>query len=175
MNFRAIVVLLVVILLALFGAQNWPALTAVPEAGQGARFLWMEVPATPALVLFGAAFAITALFMLLAAQLRTSSLLEARRYSKEVEQARRLADEAEASRFERLRGEMEADRGAFDDLLRREGELTRAKIDALAEALGRPAAGSGAPPAVDPMRERSEPAESNDVRAPDATLAGSGD
>lgn len=136
MNFRAIVLLVILALLALFGLQNWNQISAVPAEGAGANFLWMELPATASLVLFGTAFGLTALYTLLAAQIRTSGLLDARRYSKEVDQARRLADEAEASRFEQLRGELEADRGAFDLLLKTEGELTRAKIDALMDRLG---------------------------------------
>ncbi len=39
MNFRAIVLLAVLALLALFGAQNWTQITTVPEPGAGARFL----------------------------------------------------------------------------------------------------------------------------------------
>ena len=136
MNFRAIILVVVLVLLAAFGAQNWGQIYATPAEGAGANFLWGEWPVTPALVLFGAAFGLTALYTLLAAQMRTSGLMESRRYAKEVDQARRLADEAEASRFEQLRGEMEADRGAFDELLKMEGERTRAKIDALIDALG---------------------------------------
>ncbi len=154
MNFRAIVLLAVLALLALFGAQNWTQITTVPEPGAGARFLWIDLPVTPSLVLFGTVFGITALYSLLAAQMRTSGLIESRRYSKEVDQARRLADEAEASRFELLRGELEADRGAFDELLKMEGELTRAKIDALTGALG--ANGGSAAPTQAPAGESTD-------------------
>ena len=135
MNFRAIILLIVLIMLAAFGAQNWGQIYTIPAEGAEARFLWMRWPATPSLVLLGSAFGITALYALLAAQLRTSNLMESRRYSKEVDQARKLADEAEASRFEQLRGEMEADRGAFDELLKMEGEETRARIDVLIDTM----------------------------------------
>lgn len=59
-------------------------------------------------VLLGFLGLLTLLYVLFAAGVRTSSLVELRRYSKEVEAARKLADEAEASRIAGLKTHLDS-------------------------------------------------------------------
>ena len=58
-------------------------------------------------VLLGFLGLLTLLYVLFAAGVRTSSLVELRRYAKEVEAARKLADEAEASRISGLHAHLD--------------------------------------------------------------------
>ena len=86
---------IVLALLAFFGFMNWPVLNApVP--------LWLGVTTITAplgtvmLVLFGG-------FVVLMLIEQSAALAETRRYARDLDAQRRLADQAEASRFTELR------------------------------------------------------------------------
>lgn len=132
MRVRGIIMLVVLLLVGVFAAQNWALLNFVPE-GESTRFLWMEIAIPPGIVLLGVIVAITILYLVFMGQVRTAALVEMRRTSKEMDSVRKLADEAEASRFEQLKGYLEAQMGALDDAMHLEAEVTRNTIlDALA-------------------------------------------
>lgn len=95
-------------LLALFAALNWGALTAPTSL----RFLGASVQAPLGLVLLAVAVAFALLALVYAAALRTAMLIEARRHTQALEEQRRLADEAEASRLHELRADLEREFGA---------------------------------------------------------------
>ncbi len=92
-------------LLALFAlaASNWSAFAA-PVA---LSLLFVDFEAPLGLLLLGATAGIALLFFVYAASLRMSMLFESRRLVRDLEEQRRLADEAEASRFTELRAALE--------------------------------------------------------------------
>jgi uncharacterized integral membrane protein len=102
---RALTILMVVALalLALFAAMNWHALTARTVLS----FFGVSVDAPLGLLLLAVAVAFAALALLYAAVIRTAMLLEARRHAQAIEAQRRLAEEAEASRLNELRAQIE--------------------------------------------------------------------
>jgi hypothetical protein len=125
MNFRNASLVILTLLLAIFSWQNWPAIrgTVDPETGALAvpsRFLWLDLAVAPGLVLLGTCALLALLYLAYTTQVRTSGLVESRRWAREVEAARKLADEAEASRFEQLRGDLDARFGSLEDGLRSE-------------------------------------------------------
>lgn len=124
MRVRGIIMGIVLLLVAVFAAQNWGLLSSLPE-GETTRFLWMEFSIPPGIVLLGVIVGLTILYLAFMGQVRTAALMEMRRQSKEMDSVRKLADEAEASRFEELKGYLEAQMGALDDAMRREAEHTR--------------------------------------------------
>jgi uncharacterized integral membrane protein len=91
------------VLLALFAALNWRALTASTELS----FLGARVQAPLGLILVATAIAFAALAFVYAVVQRTAMLLEARRLAQALEAQRRLAEEAEASRLAEFRAEVQ--------------------------------------------------------------------
>ena len=98
-----VVLLAALALLALFAALNWRALTAPTELS----FFGAGVQAPLGLILLAAAIGFGALAFVYAAVQRTAMLLEARRLAQALEAQRRLAEDAEASRLNELRAEVQ--------------------------------------------------------------------
>lgn len=111
-SWRFIVIVIVLALLGVFIFENWPA---------------FQVPADPPLTVLsypveGAALgmtmlailgAVVVLFSLAMAGVRTSALLEFRRYARETDAARKLADEAEVSRIIQLQSSLSTEFAAL--------------------------------------------------------------
>ncbi len=119
------IVLAALLLLALFAAMNWGALTTATALS----FFGASVEAPLGLILLGTAVAFALLALVYAAFQRTSMLLESRRHAQALEAQRQLAETAEASRLAELRAQME-----------REFAITRRTIEesvnGLAAAIG---------------------------------------
>ena len=99
MRSRFVLLLVAILLIAGFAALNWS------EVNRQSPLLFgpfvMEAP-LGAILLSLLALAVV-VFALSAASMRTSTLLESRHHSRELEAQRALADKAEASRFTELR------------------------------------------------------------------------
>lgn len=105
-GWKTIVLILVLLMLAIFVWQN---LVAFTTPGELQVFVWpLEAPL--GLVMLGILGAAALLFSILLGSSRASSMVEMRHYAKEIEAARKLADEAEASRVLALQ---DAIAGAF--------------------------------------------------------------
>lgn len=122
MRIFGIVVLFALILLFIFAAVNWAALTAASSLS----FLFFRVDAPLGVVLLGFALAFALLLLGYAAVQRTAMLVEARRHAQETKALRELAESAEASRLAALRTQLEeatnglaAHLGQIDDKLNR--------------------------------------------------------
>jgi uncharacterized integral membrane protein len=102
---RGQIVFVLIVLLALggFAALNWTALTAPAPL----NFLVARPEAPVGLVMLIVAVALTLLYLLLALGIQTAALLETKRYARELLAQRKLADDAEASRFTALQGYLE--------------------------------------------------------------------
>jgi uncharacterized integral membrane protein len=126
MNLRNIVLAAIALALIGFAALNWGAF----QTPTSLNLLVTRREAPLGMVLLGVIVFLAMLFLLFSVGVRTSSLMEARRYNKELEGARKLADEAEASRFSQLQAYLEAELEAVKQTMRDEAAATRAELEA---------------------------------------------
>ncbi len=105
MYLRTILIIFVLAVLVVFAAINWSAFVAPTTLSVG--FTTMEAPL--GLILLGIAASLTLLFLVYVVYLQSSTLLESRRYGRELQAQREIADQAEASRFTQLQSFMEAE------------------------------------------------------------------
>lgn len=113
MSLRNILMGLVLLVLVAFVALNWTLISTPSKLDLG--FATADAP-LGLVMLFALGF-VGAIFLFYAVSLRTSMLMESRRSVKELEAARKVANEAEASRFTQLKGYLEAEMGALHDRL----------------------------------------------------------
>ena len=104
MNARAILLLVVFAVLAIFVALNWTSFMAPTSLS----LLFATVHAPLGLVLLGFIALLSALFLAFATYLQGTALVDARRHSRELEALRELADKAEASRLHGLQAQLDA-------------------------------------------------------------------
>ncbi len=109
MSIRAVVVLMLFALLALFVAANWAAFVAPTSLS----LLIATVEAPLGLVMLAVTAAVALVFLAYAFYLQGGALVETRRMTRELAAQRQLADQAEASRFTELRNALDA---RFDQL-----------------------------------------------------------
>src|SRR5512139_2880483 len=103
--FRAITLFAVIVLIGLFALLNWPAFTAPTTLS----LLFTTVEAPLGLIMLGLSVFLALLFTLWAISLQATTLMEARRQSRELQAQRELADKAEALRFVELRGHLDTE------------------------------------------------------------------
>ncbi len=98
MKLRTIIVIALLILVGLFAAANWAAFTTPVTLS----FIVGSVVAPLGLLMLGVVGVLAVVFMLFLGKAETIALLEARKQHKELEKARKLADDEEASRLSDL-------------------------------------------------------------------------
>ena len=96
-------ILIGLILLGVFTLANWGVLST-PTA---LSFLVFTLEAPLGLVLLGSTLVFVALFTVYVLILRTTMLIDARRYSRQLEELHQLADKSEASRLSDLRSQLD--------------------------------------------------------------------
>jgi len=111
LNLRNLTVLVILLLVAVFAGLNWPLLTTPSEI----NLVFTRVTAPVGLVLLAVIALLSLLYFVFIAVVETGALLEIRRYARQVEQARKLADQAEASRFAELKAYLERELGALSE------------------------------------------------------------
>jgi membrane protein implicated in regulation of membrane protease activity len=114
---------IVLALTAVFAALNWPAFNA-PQP------LWIgfaTITAPLGVLMLGA---LTVIVVLLLVE-QTTALTEARRYSREIDNQRKLADRAEASRFTELRAYLSEELARADQRTHDTQTALASRIDAL--------------------------------------------
>src|SRR5262245_34093785 len=104
MYLRTILIVLVCTALAIFTAINWHAFTTPTTLS----LIFATVEAPLGLILLGAIVLLSALFLIYVLYLQSSVLLETRRYTREIQAQRELAEHAEASRIHELRALLES-------------------------------------------------------------------
>lgn len=104
MKIRTLTLLIALILLGLFCALNWQALSAPSALSLGL----VQVQAPLGLILLGATVVISGLFLFYIVAQQAHLLMESRRFTKELQAQRQLADQAEASRFTELQTRLDA-------------------------------------------------------------------
>ena len=125
MRVRTVLILALLVLIGVFGLLNWQSIIAPTSL----NFVVARVEAPLGLLLLVAVGVLSVFFLLLLAKSEIAMLLENRRLGKELEGARRMAAEAEASRVESLRA------AVLNEL----AEINK-KLDAV---IGRTGGGSG--------------------------------
>jgi len=100
MKTRTLFLLIVLLAIAGFSALNWGAFITPTTLNLGV----VDVQAPLGLVMLGALVLVAAVFLVYIVYLQTTVLLDARQHAKELQSNRKLADQAEASRFTELRG-----------------------------------------------------------------------
>ena len=100
---RTLVFLLVLFLVALFAAVNWPLLMEMDRIS----LVFATVLAPLGLVMLAILGGVTLLYLIFLGKAEAGALLGHRRTTKELEEARKLALSAEESRIRELRVEVE--------------------------------------------------------------------
>jgi len=125
MSVRSLLIVGVLILIGLLAALNWSAFTAPTS-------LWLIVGTVEAplgLLMLLVIALLTVLFLVFIVYLQASVLLESRRYAKELQAQRELADRAEASRFTELRQFLETELAALRATHQSSVQSVSARID----------------------------------------------
>ena len=124
MRGRIIFVVLLIAIIAGFAALNWPTfITPTPL-----NLLFGVVEAPLGLVMLVALGAVVLAFTVYMAVWQGSILLETRRYSKELQAQRTLADQAEASRFTELRGFIQGELSQLNQRVAQSHEALRSEL-----------------------------------------------
>ena len=100
---RTVIFFLVLFLLLIFAAINWPAFAAPTPL----NILIGTVVAPLGVVMLAVVAGLTLLYLLVLGKVETGALLGNRRTAKELEEARRVAMSAEESRIHELREELD--------------------------------------------------------------------
>ena len=115
------------VLLGIFTLANWSLLTT-PTA---LSFVAFSLKAPLGLILLGATLLFVGLFTAYVLILRTGMLMDARRHARELQAQRLLAEKAEASRLNELRGQLDSE---FSQL-RARAEKSHADLSVRIEAM----------------------------------------
>lgn len=99
MNFRTVILLLVVAAIALLAALNWTALMTLSQVSLG--LVTLQAPL--GVIMLALTVLLAVFFVVYVLWLQGSVLMDTRRHAKEMQAQRELADKAEASRFTDLR------------------------------------------------------------------------
>lgn len=105
MYLRSLLIIIILGALASFAALNWSAFTTPATLSLG----FAQVEAPLGLVLLGAAGTLTLLFLVYLVYSQSAALVESRRYARELQAQRELAENAEASRFSQLQSFLETE------------------------------------------------------------------
>ncbi|MEN2982160.1 MAG: DNA cytosine methyltransferase [Thermus sp.] len=125
MSARTLFALLVLLLLFLFSWLNWGEITRPTSLSLGLT----RVEAPLGLVLVVALGTVSLLYLLFTIGLETAALLEVKRYARELLHYKKLAEDAEQSRYTELKRYLEAE-------LQRLEEAEKEEIRALEARLG---------------------------------------
>lgn len=105
MKLRSLLLLLVLLAVAGFTALNWSVILTPTALNLGVA----DVQAPLGLIMLGLVIFLVAFFLVYVLYLQTTVLFDARANAKELQTNRKLADQAEASRFTELRHYLEAE------------------------------------------------------------------
>jgi uncharacterized integral membrane protein len=108
MYLRTLLILALLATVAIFTAINWNAFVTPTTLS----LVFGKVEAPLGLVLLGFVAVLTLLFLIYVVYLQSSVLIESRRYARELQAQRELADQAEASRFSQLRAFLDSELGS---------------------------------------------------------------
>lgn len=131
MKIRTLFLLLILGLIAVFTLLNWSAFLAPTTLTLGVS----ELQAPLGLVMLALLVLVVAVFLVYVVYLQTSLLMDARQNAKELQQQRKLADQAEASRFTDLRTFLELELLKQTSHDKESREILLARVDQLEREL----------------------------------------
>jgi len=132
MSARTLFALLVLVLLSLFAWLNWGEITKPTPLSLGLT----RVEAPLGLVLAVALGVVSLLYLIFTIGLETAALLEVRRYARELLHYKKLAEDAEQSRYTELKRYLEAELGRLAEAEREEIRALEARVEELLEKHG---------------------------------------
>lgn len=127
MRARTAFLLLILGGLAIFAALNWSAFAAPTSL----TLVFTRVEAPLGVIMLTVTTAITLLYAMLVAWRETFALLESRRYARELETQRQLAESAEASRYAQLRDFLESELAVLRTVPETTSRETMQRLDRL--------------------------------------------
>ncbi len=113
MKARTVVVSFILVAAMLFAALNWSAFNQPSSL----NVVFGRVDAPVGVLMLLALSALSIVYLMFLAQADTQALLETRRHVKELEKARKLAEDSEASRISDLRQLLETELAQVQDQL----------------------------------------------------------
>jgi uncharacterized integral membrane protein len=119
------------IVLGMFSVANWDLLTAPASI----NLLVFTVEGPLGMILLGAALVLAALCTVYVLWLRTTTLMELRQHTRDLEAQRALADRAEASRFTELRVYIGEEAGRQRTLVEEVRDALNTRVDAFERTL----------------------------------------
>lgn len=132
MNARTLFTLFVLLLLALFAWLNWGEITKPTSLSLGLT----RVEAPLGLVLVVALALLSLLYLIFTVGLETAALLEIRRYARELLHYKKLAEDAEQSRYTELRRFLEAELKRLEEVEKEEIRALEARVEETLERHG---------------------------------------
>jgi uncharacterized integral membrane protein len=127
MYLRTLLIVIVLGMVAIFAFLNWGAFMAQTTLSVG--FTTLEAPL--GLILLAVTGALTLLFLIYLVYLQSSALVESRRFSRELQTQRDVADNAEASRFNHLQSFLKTELGQLGNQTIESKTAVLAKLDQL--------------------------------------------
>lgn len=112
MRGRNVFLLVLIVVMALFAWRNW----AVFSEEKTLSLFFTQVAAPFGVVMLTVMAVLVVVYFLYTVGLETAALLEVKKYARELLSARKLADEAEASRFSELKKWLEGELGNLKGL-----------------------------------------------------------
>jgi len=131
MSLRTLFLLAVVAVIAVFAAINWTAFTTPTTLS----LVFAKVEAPLGIVMLVITGMVGVLFLTYVVYLQSTILLESRRNARELETQRKLADEAEASRFTELRTLLEGRSSAIEAALAQSQSALQNRLDGISADL----------------------------------------
>ena len=132
MSGRTLFALLVLLLLALFAWLNWGEITRPTPLSLGLT----RVEAPLGLLLVIALGVVSLLYLIFTIGLETAALLEVKRYARELLHYKKLAEDAEQSRYTELRRYLEAELARLAEAEREEIRALEGRVEELLEKHG---------------------------------------
>ena len=132
MYLRTLLIVIVLGVIAVFAYLNWHVVVLPASLSLG--FATVEAPL--GLILLAVTAALTLLFLIYLVYLQSAALIESRRYARELQSQRDIADNAEASRLKELRAFLELELQQQDNIVAEIRSLILARLDGLESDLG---------------------------------------
>lgn len=127
MKLRTLFLLFVLVAVCVFAVLNWRAFTSPTTLSLGVAV----IQAPLGLIMLGLLALVTAVFLVFVLYLQASVLLEARHHARELQDNRKLADQAEASRFTELRRFLELELKKLADMDTESATVVQERIERL--------------------------------------------
>lgn len=125
MYLRTLLIVIVLGVIAVFAYLNWHVVVLPASLSLG--FATVEAPL--GLILLAVTATLTVLFLIYLVYLQSAALIESRRYARELQSQREIADNAEASRLKELRGFLELELQQRDNLAAETKVLILARLN----------------------------------------------